>query len=268
MSALAGLGRTLLAEGRNHGARGLFLEGIAMVEQLDPPNGPALVVLLQLLASTMNLVDEQPAARAHLERARELALRLYGPDNRVIAQLENSIGATYMTLPESAAATNHFLRAIAISERSLGPDAIDTLYARANLGAMLVRQERFAEATLQLETAFTGLSRVLGPEHPTLCAPLIVATLAYAGADNGPVGDEDPRAVHRDPHRPRPDRSDARARAGRRDVGRWPGSPPRPHPGAAGTRRTGTRTHRGGLAGLRPHLAAHPPRVSLSCGRA
>jgi tetratricopeptide (TPR) repeat protein len=74
------------------------------------------------LASVLVELREYDAARAHLERALEIAEATYGPDHHAVAIRRNNLGLLLHDMGDLVGARAEMARAVEIATRALGPD--------------------------------------------------------------------------------------------------------------------------------------------------
>jgi tetratricopeptide (TPR) repeat protein/predicted Ser/Thr protein kinase len=91
-------------------------------------------------------VSRYDEARAALEQAMALRIKLLGPDHMHVGSSEKSLGILFDEMGRPAEALPHFQRAVAIYEKSLPPDHPTLANSLSSLGVVLDNVDRSREA--------------------------------------------------------------------------------------------------------------------------
>lgn len=116
-------------------------------------------------------------ARAILDKALELAYRIYGEQNSRLSAIANNLGRVLMRLSELDEARRQFEWSLSLDEQTYGNDHPHVAEILNNLGTCLLRLGRHEEARPMFERALAIYGMQCSPSHPN--AASIVNNIGY-----------------------------------------------------------------------------------------
>jgi len=111
-------------------------------------------------------------AKSSLERALEIKVENFGPDNPNVADLVNNLGVVLKDMGDLAGAKKNIELAIGIGERTLGRDHPDVAVRINNLGGVLRALGDLDGAKKSYERALEIDEKVYGPDHPNVATDI------------------------------------------------------------------------------------------------
>lgn len=167
------------AEGRAWG------EHAAMAsDRAGDPGRVREVVEVERLAVVDLDAGDFAAARAGLERAREIQREVFGEDHPFYATTLNRLGAVALRFGDADEARRLFERSREIRERVLGPDHPQLAAVLTNLGNVMFTRHEYAAALGFYERALAIEERALGPGHPNIGHGLVNLGSAHHHLDH------------------------------------------------------------------------------------
>jgi CHAT domain-containing protein/Tfp pilus assembly protein PilF len=143
----------------------------------------ALVAAASLASKFHEQGKYAEAARA-LQKAVDLADRVFGADHPSTARLANNLAAQYRLLGEFTKAEPLFRRALRIFESKLGKDHLEVGNCLNNLAAVYYNQDKFAKSEALYLRSLRIWESKLGDDHPTLAAGLHNLATLYRAQGN------------------------------------------------------------------------------------
>jgi tetratricopeptide (TPR) repeat protein len=128
--------------------------------------------LLNEAALYLKLRGQFPEAKASLERALEIGLKVYGPDHPRVAIYTNNLGNVLRDLGDLQGAKKNYERALEIDLMVYGPDHPDVAICLSNLGLVLRDLGDLQGAKKNFERALEIDLMVYGPDHPDVAIGL------------------------------------------------------------------------------------------------
>jgi tetratricopeptide (TPR) repeat protein len=122
-------------------------------------------------------------ARPHLERARDLRLRVLGEEQPETLEATTSLAAALSSDGQSDRAEPLLIRVIEVGQRALGKEHLQVLRATNELGWVYLLRKKLVEAEPLLLKSLEGCRRVLGEGHPQTL--LAMHNLAAVYRDEG-----------------------------------------------------------------------------------
>ncbi len=161
------VGAVLYREGRIDAARARYLEAIAAVEQLDPPEPEALASFLNNLGNCEVADGDHVGARAHYERAIALREDSLGPQHPALLSPLNNLASVVRVGGDEAGGLRVIERAIALAD-GVGIDPIRRAHTHMNYGSALGDAQRHEEALAHEEIALQLYREHGDPGHPNV----------------------------------------------------------------------------------------------------
>ncbi len=125
----------------------------------------AMIASLNNLGSVLGAEGDLAGARAHLERAVQVAEAAFGPDHADVGTCLNNLGSVLQDQGDLAGARANYERALAIAEGAYRPDP--GLATRlSNLGCLLRDQGDLSGSRQYLERALAVAETAFGNDHP------------------------------------------------------------------------------------------------------
>jgi serine/threonine protein kinase len=132
----------------------------------------------QTIGDTYRALGLPREARSHLERARDLRLRVLGEEQPETLEATTSLAATLSSDAQSDKAEPLLVRVIEVGQRDLGKEHLQVLRATNELGGLYQGRGQLVKAEPLLVKSLEGCRRVLGEGHPqTLSAMHNLAAL-------------------------------------------------------------------------------------------
>jgi serine/threonine protein kinase/tetratricopeptide (TPR) repeat protein len=119
------------------------------------------------VAATYHALGQYDVAFRHSSRARDLRLRLLGPEHPDTMKSMTNLADLLMHLGKRDEARKLFEQTLEASRRTLGSEHVETLGLMNNLANVLRKQGRQDDARKLYEQTVEISRRVLGPEHTT-----------------------------------------------------------------------------------------------------
>jgi tetratricopeptide (TPR) repeat protein len=162
--ALGSLADVDQAQGRIEAARTRYEEAVRLHETVYGED-TGLARMLNRLASICSSLGDDPAARAHLQRAAELLVRNYGPTYVHLGVIWTTLGEVEYRSGNHAEARKTLERALAHKEAANGPDSASLIPTLTSLGVVLISVVELEAADAQLARAEAIGLRAFGPNH-------------------------------------------------------------------------------------------------------
>ncbi len=121
--------------------------------------------LRHLIGRTYFALGDYAAARPHLERAWELAQKIYEPDAPELLPVVTDLAQTYQALGDAPRAGPMLAEVAERTARSAGPDSEPALQARLDQADLWVDQGRYATAGAALAPILDQARRGFGADH-------------------------------------------------------------------------------------------------------
>ncbi len=144
-------------------AHDAYARALAEATALGPRDELAALVDVGRSEATLDLLAP---ARAHLERAQQLAHRELGAHHPMLARIDHDLGTVVYREGKYAEAVPWFAAALAIRETAYGPDSLEVANTTEALGNVAVMLDHQDEAKQRFEQAIHILEARLGPDHP------------------------------------------------------------------------------------------------------
>jgi tetratricopeptide (TPR) repeat protein len=149
------------------------------LERVDDTAGPRASALFNSLGLLHKSAGEYDEARAAHERARQIAVGLFGEDHpEVSIAMLNRASIDYET-GDYPLARSTLERTVEIRERNLGPEHPDVAIALANLATVLEKTGHTDEGRALARRALAIEERSLGADHPRVATSLNNLAVRY-----------------------------------------------------------------------------------------
>jgi len=150
-----------------------YRRALAIQRQTLGEDHPALVATYQNLGVIATRDKRFDEARAQLQTALDLVVRVVGSEVAQVADLQEEIALSYQEQGNDAEALRYHLLAIALAERTLPADHTDLAGYRSNLALVYKNLRRFDEARRLLDDVLALETRVFGVDHPRRATTLL-----------------------------------------------------------------------------------------------
>ena len=160
------LGNLAAGEADFRGALRHYDQALEILRKAQPDGGAAELSLLINRAHILTALHRPDDARADLERALQLAERLYGADHPVGYAAWGAMAHLERSLERFDEARTAIARALELGRAALGPEHHDLGALLAEHGAIELDAGEPTLAAERLEQALAHLEAGYGPEHP------------------------------------------------------------------------------------------------------
>ncbi|MEO6772358.1 MAG: serine/threonine-protein kinase [Kofleriaceae bacterium] len=144
-------------------ARDAYSRELALATPLGHAAELSALVDVGRAESALNLL---PEARAHLERAVQLARDGLGAQHPIVARVDHDLGTVVFREGKYADALPLFATALAIRTAAYGPDSVEVANTTEALGNVEIMLDRTADAQHHFDQAIQIFTARLGPEAP------------------------------------------------------------------------------------------------------
>jgi tetratricopeptide (TPR) repeat protein len=141
-------------------------KAVAIAEQAQGHDNPALWADEQMLATTLSRASSYGRAAQHYERALALREQTVGRDHAEIALILSNLGAAYQHVGDRKKARAAFERALDIRERAYGKNSPMLVPTLDNFAELLQKERDFDGALAMLERAKELAALLPGIDHP------------------------------------------------------------------------------------------------------
>ena len=157
-------------------------------------------------AVALGLAGELAASRVRFERALELYVQAFGPDDVKVARVQRNLAIHAIRGGDLREAIQLAQRAVTIFDGALGSEANETATTRSTLGEVYIHAREYAKAVAELEAAVKVQTANQGADHyVTVITRINLAQAVIMNGDYeagraaveiliGELGDEHPKA--------------------------------------------------------------------------
>ena len=111
-------------------------------------------------------------------------IRIFGKDNKTVAQTYNNMGAVYFTENNYSRAIQYFKESLVIKEHILGTYNSDVAIACLNIGDTYYKLKKQKEAVRYMKKALAINLKLFGPDNPNIAPVYDSISLSYSDEKN------------------------------------------------------------------------------------
>jgi CHAT domain-containing protein len=170
---------TLLNAAKYDEAQALEEKALALREQAQGPESPAVANSLHQLGNIYHVKGDYPKAEAAFLRALKIREKTSGPESSDVFALLASLGGLYGDMEEPDKAEQSMQRALRIQEKVSDLDEQRVAAFFNNFALTYYDKGEYAEAERLMERARDIEEKLLGPDHPRVADTLINLSVMY-----------------------------------------------------------------------------------------